>query len=89
MCFIVNLVDGKLHIFLVLKDMDRMRIYDDSFVDKVVHHTSKTSLAVKREFWQTDIRWNPIAECLYTITKLQRLQRRFVHPSARKLHSFH
>lgn len=81
----ISNVESDIPIILSLSDMDRLGVYYDNKLDKLVYRTSGTSIDVTREYGNAFVTWNPMTECYLTYQELSRLHRRFSHPSSEKL----
>lgn len=83
--FKIQVVQSDIPILLGLPDMDRLKVSYDNQNDVLLHHTTGATAPVVREFGHPFIRWDGFMQCFYTENELQRLHRRFGHPSADKL----
>lgn len=74
-------------ILLSLHDMDKLGIYFNNLVNLLVQPSSQNSVPVQRRYGHPFYKWCNITSCMYTKNELNRLHRRFGHPSADKLYN--
>lgn len=83
----VYIVDADVPFLLSLADMDRLSLSYDNTEDILHHRASGFTAEVSRKHGHPFVTWSRTLRCLFTITELHRLHRRFGHPAAEKLHN--